>query len=97
MIGPKCVCGKELNKPGALLFGPPQRFAFLGGEEEYSEKVHLCTDCFKFVAAFVRGLRGGGTPPGLMWWARQSNELVTPENKQYWPGDDDLVPVIVVS
>jgi hypothetical protein len=100
MIGPKCECGKELNEPGALLFGPPQmQFDLSGDEIEVSKKIHLCVDCFKFVAWFARGLRGGGTPPGLMWWLPSEDLMIKPEDKDGYDEDlqSKLVPVIVVS
>jgi hypothetical protein len=33
------LCGKELDKPGALLFSPP-------GERQACFKIHICYECY---------------------------------------------------
>lgn len=46
----KCnKCGRDLEKPGGLLFGPPQE----GG---WCHKLHLCIDCYREVAWAITGL-----------------------------------------
>jgi hypothetical protein len=40
-------CGKELQKPGALIFSPPT------GDGWLVEKYHLCADCWLRVAELI--------------------------------------------
>ncbi len=47
-IAPTCNrCTRELDQPGALVFGPP--------EANRTLKLHVCTDCWPDVWAFTTG------------------------------------------
>jgi len=51
MIKVQCdACFVELDKPGALLFGPPS-------EQDWSRKHHLCPDCYIAILEFYVKLR----------------------------------------
>ena len=46
MLQLKCDrCGQQLDRPGALLFSPPQ------GDGWLVEKHHLCVECYAVVVA----------------------------------------------
>lgn len=47
-------CGKPLDKPGALLFGPPGLFP-----ARTVEKLHICVDCWPEVRSAVTGFVAG--------------------------------------
>lgn len=40
------VCGAELTKPGALLFGPMD-------EESRTHKQHICVKCYKILLEYI--------------------------------------------
>ena len=51
MIKPICaVCNQELNKPGALLFGPP-------GNCDLCCKTHLCVSCYTLTQDYLRQVK----------------------------------------
>jgi hypothetical protein len=49
MLELRCdVCGRELQKPGALIFSPPTQEAWI------VEKYHVCADCWPTVVALFK-------------------------------------------
>lgn len=50
-ISPTCtLCGEELDEPGAILLGPPNKF-------DNVKKRHICTRCFDSVMNIFNDLR----------------------------------------
>jgi hypothetical protein len=49
MIEVECDnCGEDINKKGAILWGPPN-------EEEMCKKTHLCRKCYKEIFKYIEG------------------------------------------
>jgi hypothetical protein len=47
------ACNKELDKPGAILFGPPHNYdPFF----PCSEKIHICVDCYEKLTTFIESI-----------------------------------------
>ena len=54
MINADCrMCGNDLEKKGAILWGVPIDGYPLAIDGEVCEKTHLCTDCYKLVMGFI--------------------------------------------
>ena len=47
MLKIKCdICGREIEKKGAILFSPPDK-------RELCKKTHICTECYREVMKYL--------------------------------------------